>query len=64
MNESVLNQMINLKGKRRVLEAKCGENINVHTFTRIERQQINQNNDKEELKMTLDVLNNIIDFFD
>lgn len=61
MDKSVLNHMINLREKRRVLEAKCGENVNVNTFTRIERQQINRHSDKEESKMALDVLNNIIE---
>ncbi len=57
MNKQLLNEVINLKEKRRVVQAECFHNINEHTFSKVERQYIKKHRNDDKALLTLHVLN-------
>lgn len=56
MDRSILNEVVNLKEKRRMLMAECNGNINENTFSKTEKQFIKKHRHDEQACLTLEVI--------
>jgi len=63
MNQkALLDEIINLKERRAVLEAECGTaDHNMHTFSKKEIQQMDVDTQKMNACIALDIVNSMID---
>ncbi len=60
--KALLDEIINLKERRAVLEAECGTTShNVHSFSRKEIQQMEVDTQKMNACIALDIVNSMID---
>lgn len=56
MDKQLLNEIINLKEKKRMLMAECNCNINEKTFSKMELKQIKKHRHDEQACRTLEVI--------